>query len=71
MTRGYELLFDLDTVKDFAKGLARKTASASVDCPDAILRNAVLIRQGLHEVREHLAAVEAKLPAPKEVRDAA
>ena len=70
MTRGYEILFDLDTVKDFAKALARKTTSASVDCPDAIERNAWFIREGLELIRDELAIVESKLPKPREVSHA-
>lgn len=68
MTRGYEILFDLDTVKDFSKALSINVRSASRDCPDAIERNAAFIRDGLHEIREHLAAVESKLPKPREVK---
>lgn len=71
MTRGYQILFDLETVRDYSKALARKTSAASVDCPDAIDRNLLFIRETLSEIYDQLAIVEAKLPKLKEVRDAA
>jgi len=68
MTRIYHVLANLQTAHDYAGALARIIPGVSVECPEAIERNADFIRNQVEEIREHLAAVEAKLPAPKEVQ---
>ena len=71
MTRGYQILHSLETVRDYSRLLARDVASASVDCPDAIERNLAQIRDALGDIQDQLSIVEVKLPKPAEVTDVA
>ena len=70
MPRGYEILFDLGIMHDYAHALVRKVASGSIECPEVIERNRDFIRQRLAEIQDQLAIVDEKT-SPKEVRDAA
>ena len=69
MTRGYQILHSLESVRDYSRLLARDVASASVDCPDAIERNLPHIQDTLAKIYDQLAIVEAKIK-PREVTDA-
>lgn len=71
MTHSFNITMDLDRMKDDARMLASTFRAASYNCPEAIERNLPFIRETLAQIHEDLAAVEAKLPKPKEVRDAA
>lgn len=68
---GIHISHDCSSAASYAAKLASTVRTASVECPEAVERNAGFIRDTINEMREHLAAVEAKLPGPNEVRDAA
>jgi hypothetical protein len=42
-----------------------------MECPEAIDRNTIFLREMINSIRDQLDAAEAKLSKPKEVRDAA
>lgn len=52
-----------------AKDLAASMRTTSIECPEAIVRNASFIREQIEQAREALAAAEAKLPGPKEIEN--
>ena len=68
---GIYISHDASSAAGYARKLAATVRSASVECPEAVERNAPFLRETISEIREALALVEAKLPKPKEVRDAA
>ncbi len=68
---GIHISHDASDATGYAKKLAATVRSASMECPEAVERNAPFLRETISEIREALALVEAKLPKPKEVRNAA
>ena len=71
MMYGFSICSDARSALSNAELLAGSVRSASIECPESIERNAQFIRETVNLIREELAAVEAKLPKPREVRDAA
>ncbi len=68
---GIYISHDASDATGYAKKLAATVRSASMESPEAVERNAPFLRETISEIREALALVEAKLPKPKEVRNAA
>ena len=66
---GMYLAHDTSSAVSYAHKLASTVRSASVECPEAVERQASSLRGAANEIREALAAIESKLPKPKEVRD--
>lgn len=63
MTRGYQILHSLETVRDYSRLLAREVASASVERPDAIERNKAHIERAIEEIQDQIAIVQSKMEA--------
>ena len=68
---GIYINHDAQNASGYAQKLAATVRSASVESPEAVERNAAFLRDTISEMREAAAAIEAKLPKPREVRDAA
>lgn len=67
---GIYLAHDTSSAVSYAQKLAATVRSASVECPEAVERHSPSLREAANEIREALAAIESKLPKPKEVRHA-
>ena len=61
MTTGYQILLDLETVRDYARSLARKVSAASVERPDALERNGEFIQSTIAEIQDQIAVIESKV----------
>jgi len=68
---GIYLAHDTSSAVSYALKLAGTVRSASIECPEAVDRHAANLRNAITEIQEALAAIESKLPKPKEVRNAA
>lgn len=71
MFYGFNICTDARTALSKLKDFKGAVQSASVACPDAVTRNAPFLRAQIELMREEIAAVEAKLPKPEAVRNAA
>lgn len=69
MMYGHDICEGARTTLSRAQSFASSIRVASIECPEAIERNARFLRDQIYEIQEQLAAVEAKLPGPKEVCD--
>ena len=66
---GIYISHDASSATGYAKKLAATVRTASMECPEAVERNAPFLRETISEIREALALIEAKLPKPTEVKD--
>jgi hypothetical protein len=66
---GIYINHDCQSASGYAQKLAATVRAASVECPEAVERNAAFLRDTINEIREAAAAIEAKLPKPREVSD--
>ena len=69
MLYGFSICQDARSAVTAAANLASTVRSASIESPEALVRNASYLREQVEAVRECLAAVEAKRPRPGGVRD--
>ena len=67
MMYGFSICNDSRSALSKLKDLRGAVRSASVECPDALTRNASFLRGQLEDMREEIAAIEAKLPKPEVV----
>lgn len=69
MMHGFHLCEDARNALSRARTLASTVRYVSMECPEAIDRNTIFLREMINSIRDQLDAAEAKLSKPKEVRD--
>ncbi|MEO0976000.1 MAG: hypothetical protein AAFY24_02025 [Pseudomonadota bacterium] len=71
MMYGFSICNDARDALSKAKDFAGSMRMSSIECPEAIERNTIFIREMINEIRDQLDAAEAKLPTPTAIEKAA